>query len=303
MRAIWFVGPCIGLAAACRAEAPPAVERSALDQAYCQAVISARDVVRGVDIETDYLPRVVQCENGNAGFEALKAQAVAARSYLYYQLDRRGEIEDGPQAQVYGCGRSPSPRVHAAVRATSGEILAYRDFQVAGFYVAGAKHRSPECAVGQKLPRGMGVDDPFDTEHYVTYNAGRSGRDVKQTKLGMIDPKNRSNRGAKSQNGAACLAAQGWTYQAILRFYYGEDIELIQANGPCVVPVPERGVRPGRHASAWIGVAAVALALMMGWALIFSARRARHGSRAGRRTAPGRSRGRSGGNSPGASRK
>ena len=284
MRAIWVVGPCIGLAAACRAEAPPAVERSSLDEAYCEAVVRAREVVRGVDIETDYLPRVVQCENGNAGFEALKAQAVAARSFLYYQLDRRGEIEDGPQAQVYGCGRSPSPRVHAAVRATSGEILAYHDFQVAGFYVAGARHRSPECATGQKLPRGMAVDDPFGTEHYVTYNAGRSGRDVEQTKLGLIDPKNRSNRGAKSQNGASCLAAQGWTYQAILRFYYGEDIELIQANGPCVVPAPERGVQPGRHASAWIGVAAVALALLMGWALIFSARRSRHGPRTGRRS-------------------
>jgi hypothetical protein len=302
MRAIWVVvGPCIGLAAACRSEAPPRIQRSAIDEAYCQAVIKDGEDARGVDVETDYLPRVVQCENGNAGFEALKAQAVAARSYLYYQLDRAGEIEDGPQAQVYGCGRPPSPRVHAAVRATSGEILAYRGIQVAGFYVAGAKHRSPECSVGQELPRGMGVEDPFDTEHYVTYNAGRSGRDVEQTTLGMVDPRNRSNRGAKSQNGAACLAAQGWTYQAILRFYYGEDIELLQAHGPCVVPVPERSVRPGRHASAWIGVAAMALALAMGWALIASARRSRRGSsRAGQRAQTGRP---ARGKSPGASRK
>jgi hypothetical protein len=280
------------------------IQRSSLAEAYCQTVVNADGVARGVDVETDYLPRVVQCENGNAGFEALKAQAVAARSFLYYQLDRMGEIEDGPQAQVYGCGRPPSPRVHAAVRATSGEILAYRGIQVAGFYVAGAKHRSPECAMDQALPRRMAVEDPFDTEHYVTYNAGRSGNGVEQTKLGMIDPKNRSNRGAKSQNGAACLAAQGWTYQAILRFYYGEDIELTQTSGPCVVPLPERGVHPGRHASAWIGAAAMVLALAMAWALITAARRARQGSRAGGRAAGGRSsRGRSGARGAGAGRK
>lgn len=289
MRAIWLVGPCIvGLAAACRPEAPPATRRSSLGEAYCQAVVKgAGGTVTTVDVETEYLPRVVQCENGNAGFEALKAQAVAARSYLYYQLDRAGEIEDGPQAQVYGCSRPPSPRAHAAVRATSGEILAYRGIQVAGFYVAGAKHRSPECSVGQELPHDVSVEDPFDTEHYVTYNAGRSGRDVAQTKLGLIDPRNRSNRGAKSQNGAACLAAQGWTYEAILRFYYGEDIELRQTSGPCVVPVPERGVQPGRHASAWVGAIAMALALLMGWALIASARRARRRSMRASRTRSG----------------
>lgn len=299
MRAIWVVGSCIGLAA-CRPDAPPAIQRNSLADAYCQAVVKADGVVRGVDVEADYLPRVVQCENGNAGFEALKAQAVAARSFLYYQLDRMGVIEDGPQAQVYGCGRPPSPRVHAAVRATSGEILAYRGIQVAGFYVAGAKHRSPECATGQELPGRMAVEDPFDTEHYVTYNAGRSGSGVAQTTLGLVDPRNRSNRGAKSQNGAACLAAQGWTYQAILRFYYGEDIELMQTSGPCVVPVPERGVQPGRHASAWIGVAAMLLAVAMACALLTAARR----SRPGARTAPGRaSRGRAGAKGSGAARK
>jgi hypothetical protein len=297
MRAIWVACLGIGLAAAaCSPEAPPMTQRSSLGEAYCQAAVSNHGIVA---VETEYLPRVVQCENGNAGFEALKAQAVAARSYLYYQLDRIGQIADGPRAQVYGCGRPPSPRVHAAVRATSGEILAYRGTQVAGFYVAGAKHRPPECSLGQLFPRGLGVEDPFDTEHYVTYNAGRSGREVEQTTLGLVDPRNRSNRGAKSQNGAACLAAQGRTYQEILRFYYGEDIELTQAEGPCVVPESERGVRPGRHANAWVGAAAMALALVMGWMLIASARRSRRGPQRSRQRTAGRSsRSRSGGKAP-----
>ena len=36
-----------------------------------------------VPTESDYVPHVVACENGAASFEALKAQAVAARSYAY----------------------------------------------------------------------------------------------------------------------------------------------------------------------------------------------------------------------------
>jgi hypothetical protein len=287
MRAIWIA--CVGMgltAVACGSEPPAKIERGGLDEAYCQAHVSGQGLV---DVETEYLARVVQCENGNAGFEALKAQAVAARSFLYYQMDRAGEIGDGPHAQVYGCSRPPSPRVHAAVRATSGEILAYRGTQVAGFYVAGAKHRPPECAVGRA--RRMRVEDPFDTEHYVTYNAGRSGRDVEQTRLGAIDPRNRSNRGAKSQNGAACLAAQGRTYEEILRFYYGEDIELLQTRGACVVPLSERGVRPGRHASGWLGVAAMVLALAMGWMLVATARRSGRGAWRPRARARQRSRG------------
>ncbi|ACY12758.1 SpoIID/LytB domain-containing protein [Haliangium ochraceum] len=267
--------------AACSDEDPVEIERDGLDEAYCQALVTGYPLV---DVESEYLPRVVQCENGNAGFEALKAQAVAARAYLYYKLDQAGEIADGPQDQVYGCGRAPSPRVHAAVRATSGEILTYRGFQVAGFYVAGAKLRPPSCTTDDKLPSRLAVEDPFGTEHYVTYNEGRSGEDIEQTTLGLVNPANRSNRGAKSQNGAACLAAKGWNYEEILRFYYGADIELVQTSGPCVVPAAERSVRPGSRGSAWIGAAAMVLALVIGWMLIATALRTRSpGGRSRRR--------------------
>lgn len=280
---------CAGLVtAACGRDEPPAIQRGSLAEAYCHATISGYGPV---DVEADYLPRVVQCENGNAGFEALKAQAVAARSYLYYKLDREGEIADSPGDQVYGCGRRPSPRVHAAVRATSGEVLAYRGSQVAGFYVAGAKQRPPACMSGELPPRSLAAQDPFGTEHYVTYNAGRRGGDIQQTTLGLIDPENRSNRGCKSQNGAACLAAQGWSYEEILRFYYGEDIELVQAEGACVVPVAERNVRPGSRLGAWIGLAAMLMALALGWLLVSGIRTRRRQSRGHLRVLAARGRG------------
>jgi len=198
----------------------------ALD-AYCTAsVIGTGDV----DVESDYLPSVVNCENGGASFEALKVQAVAARSFLYYKLDLYGEIGDGTGDQVYSCGREPGAEHELAVAATSGEVLQYQGVQIAAFYVAGALQDPPDC-------RG-GTNDPTSTEQYVTYNQGLSGDSIEQTPLGWVDPSNKANRGCMSQNGSDCLADAGWVYDDILRFYYGEDIEIVRAEGTCIEPEP-----------------------------------------------------------------
>jgi hypothetical protein len=37
-----------------------------------------------------------------------------------------------------------------------------------------------------------------------------------------------------SQNGSSCLATAGDDVDTILRFYYGDDIEIVTATGPCV---------------------------------------------------------------------
>ncbi len=194
--------------------------------AYCE--IELGDQGR-VDIEGEYLPNVINCENGAAGFEALKAQAVAARSYLYYKLNEYGSIDDGQSDQVFTCGRSPGPQHYAAVEATSGEVLTYQDEVIAAFYVAGAIPSSPMC-VGM-----VGDLDPYNTERYVTYNQGLSGDQVIQSTLGWVDPANLYNRGCKSQNGASCLAEAGIDYQNILRSYYGDDITLERSEGDCIL--------------------------------------------------------------------
>jgi hypothetical protein len=194
--------------------------------AYCEIELGDQD---RVDIEGEYLPSVINCENGAAGFEALKAQAVAARSYLYYKLNEYGTIDDGQSDQVFTCGRSPGPQHYAAVEATSGEVLTYQDEVIAAFYVAGAIPSSPMC-VGM-----VGDLDPYNTERYVTYNQGLSGDQVIQSTLGWVDPANLYNRGCKSQNGASCLAEAGIDYQNILRSYYGEDITLERSEGDCIL--------------------------------------------------------------------
>jgi MYXO-CTERM domain-containing protein len=220
--------------AACVGEGDRVGQARAPLEAYCEAMVEG---VGLVSVEDDYLPRVINCENGGAGPAALEAQAVAARSYLYYRLDRTGDIGDGTGDQVYTCGREPGPQHFAAAAATAGEVLQYQGTQVAAFYVAGARNQPGPTCQGS-------TDDPTNTERYVTYNEDQSGADVEQTTLGLVHPDNHANRGCKSQNGARCLADEGWDYDTILRFYYGADIEVIRAAGPCV-PEPGPDAGPG----------------------------------------------------------
>jgi hypothetical protein len=222
--------------------------RAGAPAAFCTAAVAG---VAVVDVEADYLPHVIACENGAAGLEALKAQTVAARSYLYYRLTRSASIVDGTRDQVYSCGREPNMLHRMAVAATAGQVLQYRGVQVAAFFVAGALPGAPTC-------RG-GVDDPTSTEAYVTYNQGRRGAEVAQTSLGFVDDRNLANRGCHSQNGASCLADAGWGYERILRFYYGEDIELVTATGACVPGSVDS--RPSRGCSRLDSRAALAALL------------------------------------------
>ena len=76
-----------------------------------------------------------------------------------------------------------------------------------------------------------GGSDPTSTERYVTYNEGKSGANITQSSLGNVNPANTRNRGCFSQNGSSCLAGLSKTYVEMLRFYYGEDIQLVRAEG------------------------------------------------------------------------
>ncbi|HEX6041520.1 SpoIID/LytB domain-containing protein [Longimicrobium sp.] len=97
-------------------------------------------VVNRLDMET-YLQGVVPREIGRFDldiYEAIKAQAVAARTYAYTYLGRRAEqgfdvyatVED----QVYGGAGAENETVNRAVRETSGEILAYNGRPITAYY-------------------------------------------------------------------------------------------------------------------------------------------------------------------------
>jgi len=198
-------------------------ELSAPKKAFCTIPVEGRGKK---DMETDYIPHVITCENGGASLEALKAQAIAARSVAYYSMLTKGSICDSQGCQVYGCGATPSEKAKRAARETAGMYLSYGGTLTYAFYVAGDSGASgPGCK-----------DYGGATSHYVTYNWGKTGKHVDQTSLGYQGPPGfGQNRGCMSQWGARCLEHQrDFNHLEILRFYYGQDIKVARASGPCV---------------------------------------------------------------------
>lgn len=207
---------------------PQAWIPSPLGEAYCEINVTGTG---WVDMEADYLPHVITCENGGANLEALKAQAIAARSVAYYYMANQGSVCDGQGCQVYSCAATPSAAAYQAVDETSGIYLNFNNVLTYAFYVAGDSNTAPPSCVGTP---GVG------TEGWVTYNEGKTGNEVVQTDLGWVfNPGENGfgqNRGCMSQWGARCLEnSNGYGYEDILRFYYGDDIGFTQAQGPCVM--------------------------------------------------------------------
>ena len=235
----------------------PDVRLQALSD-FCSVELQAHGTL---DLESEYLPSVVACENGNAPMEALKAQAVAARSHALYEMGRyvagqREALEDNENDQVYGCDYAPVEQRHIdAVEATKGQVLMSGDLLTAGMYAAGAEPSTPSCVAAPGDP-----DTNPSTEQWVTYNEHKTGNQVQPTPLGNEnDPK---NRGLKSQNGSSCLADKGWDYERILRFYYGDDIRIrIHPDNECtpgaVDGSPGEGGAPERPPSQGDGDGAV----------------------------------------------
>jgi hypothetical protein len=202
-----------------------------IGEAYCDIVVEG--VARAT--ETDYLPHVITCENGGANLEALKAQAIAARSVAYYAMANDGQICDGQGCQVYTCGAQPQQKHYDAVAATSGQYVAYNGWLTYAFYVAGDNQQPASC-----IDTDNG--NVAGTEQFVTFNEGKTVYDVDQTSLGFVFPEDLNtngygqNRGCMSQWGARCLEnTKGYGVADIVRFYYGDDIEIGQAEGACVV--------------------------------------------------------------------
>lgn len=189
-------------------------------------------------LEEEYLPRVVTGENGHGPPEALKAQSIAARTYLlramrdHRTLGRTVPIDNSQKFQVFA--KSAFKTCISAVEATRGIVGRYQGRLIVANYVAGALWTN-----------GAPGADATKTERFVTYNEGKTGKFVTPTKL--ADTKRPDNRGCMSQNCANWLAGRGIKYPAILRHFYGADLELDKSK--VVVEVgqakPDSGALPG----------------------------------------------------------
>jgi len=123
----------------------------------------------------EYLYGVVPCEMpASWDMEALKAQAVCARSYALTKAGYRAgtdiargyRIEDTVQCQVYGGISFEHSRSNAAVDATKGETLCYENRTVAGYYFSssGGHTENVEDVWGVSIPYLQGVPDLYESE-------------------------------------------------------------------------------------------------------------------------------------------
>lgn len=167
--------------------------------------------VETLDLEQEYLPVVVASENGAVGvpLEALKAQAVASRTFATYKMQYEPRsasfhVCDTEADQVYNPSVTVNPQVRKAVEDTRSIVARWNGEVIAAFFVKG--------------------DQASGTARFVTVNEGKTGNDVRPTSIGSLT--NTHNRGAMGQDKANELASQRRSYQDILRYFYGADLKI-----------------------------------------------------------------------------
>jgi stage II sporulation protein D len=129
---------------------------------------SALMAVNAVDLE-DYVRGVVSAESPSAWpTEALKAQAVAARTYAITSQAGGGAFDQyaDTRSQVYRGVAAETPNTDAAVQATAGQVVTFGGQPVTTYFfsTSGGETENIENAfVGsQPKPWLKAVEDPFD---------------------------------------------------------------------------------------------------------------------------------------------
>ena len=203
-----------------------------LQQRAISAICTARVLVGGgaerqLPME-EYIYHVVTCEHGQAPLEALKAQAVAARSFAYYVMTvEKRALKDGQSDQVYSCAGRDYPNhprsalIKQAVDATVGEVLSVGGDILCAFYVNGSVPTTSSCIPSPKA--GLDSKATFDNTSGAPSSLGWS--------------KSPNNHGCMSQNSATCLdSKRGYGYEAILAFFYGPT--TMSGHGNCASTTP-----------------------------------------------------------------
>ena len=132
-------------------------------------------VVNEIDLE-DYLKGVLPWEaNPKWSLEALKAQAVASRTYaLFKAIENQKErfaVSKGMLSQVYGGQNSEDPITNRAVEATRGEILTYQGKIFPAYFhsTCGGRTTRPEYqwdVEGHPVLKGVDCSFCHTSKHY-----------------------------------------------------------------------------------------------------------------------------------------
>ena len=131
------------------------------------------DIIEYLPLE-DYLYGVLPSEMSPGWpLEALKAQAVASRSYAVKNLApaKDYDVTSGVDMQVYNGTKGVNSRILKAVNSTRGEVLKYKGKIVTAFFHAccGGHTASAGAAWGEEAEKPLsGVRDPFcsGSPHY-----------------------------------------------------------------------------------------------------------------------------------------
>ncbi len=124
----------------------------------------------------DYLVGLINYEiQSHWPLEAVKAQAVAARTYAVYQKENRSgdlyDLDSGVSDQVYGGIGREDLRSRQAVRETEGELLFYRGRPIFAVYhsCCGGRTESPQSMWPGDFPYLKRVDCNFcmDSPHFL----------------------------------------------------------------------------------------------------------------------------------------
>lgn len=131
------------------------------------------DIIECLSLE-EYLYGVLPSEmSPDWPLEALKAQAVASRTYAmkFINPSRDYDISNGVEMQVYNGTNKINARIMEAVNSTRGEVLKYKGKLVTAFFHAccGGHTASVKSAWGEDVIKPLyGVPDPFcaPSRHY-----------------------------------------------------------------------------------------------------------------------------------------
>lgn len=158
-----------------------------------------KDTIKEIELEA-YVGTVVASEMGNAPIEALKAQAIASRSYACAQGILSGKVisDNASKAQAFRAPRCIYKNAQEAAEATAGQVLTYGGKYASTYFCHsnGGRTYSSEEVWGGKRNYLIARKDPWTTEK-------KNGHGV-----GM------------SQVGAIAAAKQGIKFREILSFYY-----------------------------------------------------------------------------------
>lgn len=176
---------------------------------YCPNGITVTGDYAGTYELDDYVERVVTAENGGAHPEALKALAIAARTYALNRTNNCNKsIENSTSAQVMA--KEASDRVKKALANVKGSVMLYNgnyfSAQYSSFY--------GEC------------DGAQCTSTFIKTPSEEKGTFTMPYAY-LTTAANAGHEYGLSQNGSHYMATvQGKTFDEILKFFYADGIQI-----------------------------------------------------------------------------